>query len=143
MTRDDLKNYRYIHKWVTERLQYLTEYKTTIEKMTSTLSDMPMGGKQVQDSMAEKISILLDNINEMFDKVLEESKKQKEILNQLDQVEHKYREILDLVYIQGYNLVYVANELHYNYKWTCEMHGIALNKYDELDKNRTKTVENG
>ena len=60
MTREELKNYKYNQKWIKDRLEYIEEYKASIENITSVLSDMPKGSKEVQDSMAEKIAILLD-----------------------------------------------------------------------------------
>lgn len=41
MTRKDLKDYKYNQQWIQGRLDYIKEYKTSIENITSTLSDMP------------------------------------------------------------------------------------------------------
>lgn len=41
MSRDDLKKYKYSQKWINGRLEYIEEYKSKINKLTSTLSDMP------------------------------------------------------------------------------------------------------
>lgn len=41
MTRKELKEYRYNQKWIEGRREYLKEYKTTIENITSIISDMP------------------------------------------------------------------------------------------------------
>lgn len=77
---------------------------------------------------------MLDTINELLEKVNRENEKQKAILEQLDKVEQPYRLILEKVYIQGKTLVTVASEMDYDYKHMCYKHGIALNKFDELDK---------
>lgn len=82
--------------------------------------------------MAEKIAILNDNINELLDKITKESKKQKEILIQLDKVEQPYKLILEKVYIQGKSLVTVASELNYSYVDICRKHGTALKKFDQM-----------
>ena len=92
------------------------------------------GSRKVEDSMAEKVASLMDNINELFAKVLKENEKQKQILEQLDKVEQPYKLILEKVYIQGKSLVTVASEMDYDYKHICYKNGIALNKFDELDK---------
>ena len=73
-------------------------------------------------------------VNELVDDVLEEKKKQKEITDQLKLVEQPYRLILDKMYIQGKSLVVVASEMNYTYKYIINMHGIALNKFDEVCK---------
>lgn len=83
--------------------------------------------------MAENLSKLMDNINELLEMIEKESTKQKEILKQLDQVEQPYRLILEKVYIQGKTLVTVASEMNYNYEYMKRMNGIALNKFDKED----------
>ncbi len=87
--------------------------------------------------MAEKIAILLDNVNELLAKITKEQEKQKLILEQLDKVEQPYKLILEKMYIQGKSLVVVAGEMGYDYKYICKQHGIALNKFE----NTTKEVE--
>lgn len=137
MTREDLKDYKYNQEWIKGRLEYIEEYRTSITNITSVISDMPKGSRQVQDSIAEKIAELIDMVNELLDDVLEENKKQKEITDQLKLVEQPYRLILDKMYIQGKSLVVVASEMKYDYKYICKQHGIALNKFE----NTTKEVE--
>ena len=132
MTREDLKDYKYNQEWIKGRLEYIEEYRSTIEKITTTLSDMPVGSKEVEDSMAEKIAIFLDNIDDIMTVVLKESEKQKRILEQLNKVEQPYKLILEKVYIQGKSLVTVASELNYSYVHICREHGTALNKFDNV-----------
>jgi DNA-directed RNA polymerase specialized sigma subunit len=132
MTREDLKVYKNNQEWIKERFEYIEELRTNIEKITTVLSDMPKGSRKVQDSMAEKISQLQDSLGELMDRVVEADNRQKEILQQLDQVEQPYKLILDKVYIQGKNLVLVAGEMNYSYRDICRKHGIALNKFDNL-----------
>nr|DAQ49110.1 MAG TPA: Protein of unknown function (DUF1492) [Caudoviricetes sp.] len=83
--------------------------------------------------MAENLSKLMDNINELLEMIEKESTKQKEILRQLDQIEQPYRLILEKVYIQGKSLVTVASEMNYNYEYMKRMNGRALNKFDKED----------
>lgn len=89
------------------------------------------GSRKVQDSTAEKIAEMLDNIDELIDKVVEQDKKQKQILEQLDKVEQPYRLILEEVYINNKSLVEVASELKYSYVDICRKHGKALNRFDK------------
>ena len=134
MTRNDLKNYKHNQQWIKGRLEYIEEYRVNVEKITSTLTGMQGSNKQVNDSMAEKLAQLMDTINDVLKKTLEENKKQREILKQLDKVEQPYKLILEKVYIQGKTLVTVASEMGYDYKHMCYKNGIALNKFDKLDK---------
>lgn len=134
MTREDLKDYKNNQEWIKGRLEYIEEYKTTITNITAVLSDMPKGSRKVEDSMAEKLAELLDNVDELLKAILEGSKKQRKILEQLDKVEQPYRLILEKAYIQGKTLVTVASEMGYDYKYMCKMNGIALNKFDNTTK---------
>ena len=132
MNRDDLKKYKYNQKWIEGRLEYIEEYRSKITKITSTLSDMPKGNKEIQDSMAEKLAELIDSVNDILEKILEENQKQKKMLEQLEKVEHPYRLIVEKVYIQGKTLVTVASEMGYSYRDLCRKNGIALNKFDKI-----------
>ena len=133
MTREDLKDYKYNQEWIKGRLEYIEEYKTSITNITSVISDMPKGSKEVQDSMAEKIATLLDNINELLAKITKEQEKQTLILEQLDKVEQPYKTILELHYVQGFRLVEIACKLKYNYEYTKKANSIALKKFDNLN----------
>lgn len=132
MTREDLKDYKHNQMWIQDRLEYIEEYKTSITNITATLSDMPKGSRRVEDSIAEKIAILLDNINDILKKVVEQEEKQKEILNQLNKVEQPYRLVLEKYYIQGKKLVTVASEMNYNYEYTKKVNQIALKKFEQI-----------
>ena len=134
MTRQDLKDYKYNQEWIKGRLNYIEEYKTSVEKTTTILSDMPKGSRKVQDNIAEKITILLDSINKIFNKILEENEKQKKILEQLNKVEQPYKLILEKTYIQVKTLVTVASEMNYSYEYMKHMNKIALIKFDETLK---------
>lgn len=132
MTREDLKYYKHNQEWIKERLEYIERYKTTLTNITSVLSDMPHSSNEVQDKMAENIAIMLDNVNDLIEKVNANAKKQKLILEQLEKVEQPYRLILEKVYIQGKSLVTVASEMNYSYRDLCRKNGIALNKFEEV-----------
>ena len=132
MTRSDLIRYRYAQEWIRGRFEYLETLRTQIEKITTTLSDMPKGSRKVQDIKAEGIAKLIDSTNNVMQVVIEEDEKQKEILNQLSKLEEPYRVILDMKYILGKSLVDIASELGYSYVHICREHGIALNKFDEM-----------
>ena len=80
--------------------------------------------------MAEKVAKLIDTMNELLEKVVNE--KQKEILEQLDKVEQPYKLILEKVYIQGKSIVTVASEMDYSYRDLCRKNGIALNKFEKV-----------
>ena len=141
MTREDLKDYKYNQQWIKGRLEYIEEYKSSITNISAILSDMPKGSKKVQDSIAEKIVNLHESIDQLLENINQQNKKQAEILNQLDKVEQPYRLILEKIYIQGKSLVAVANEMNYSYEYIKHMNGIALLKFDEIEKTTRNLTE--
>lgn len=138
MNRQDLKQYKYTQEWIKDRTEYIEQYKSTIDNISSILSDMPKGSPTIQDKFAEKIVTLEDFINQLLDLVNKENEQQLKILIQLNEVEQPYRLILDKVYIQGKTLVTVASEMKYDYKYICSQHGIALDKFDEIENTINK-----
>src|SRR5574344_270689 len=133
MNREDLKNFKYAQDWIKGRVEYIEGYKSTINKLTSILSDMPKGSRQIQDNEAEKLAQLMDNVNELVNKIAEIDNKQKSILKQLDEVEQPYRNILDKIYIQNKSLTFASAEMGYDYKYFCKLHGTALDKFDNIN----------
>ena len=132
MNREELKNYKYNQIWIKDQMNYIEAQKETINRLNSTLSDMPKGSKKVNDTEAESISKLMDSFNEMTKIIIQEEEKQKKIVERINKIEFPYRNILFKVSIQGKSLVTVASELNYSYVHVCREHGIALNKFDEM-----------
>ena len=132
MNRKDLKDYKYNQEWIKGRLDYIEEYRSTINKLTTVLSDLPKGSRTIYDNEAEKIAKLQDTLDELYNYITEQQEKQKAILDQLNKLEQPYRTILELHYINGYNLVEVACKMKYNYEYTKKINSIALRKFDEI-----------
>ena len=132
MNRKDLKDYKYNQEWIKGRLEYIEEYRSTINKLTTVLSDLPKGSRTIYDNEAEKIAKLQDTLNELYNYIAEKQEKQKKILEQLNKLDQPYRTILELHYINGYNLVEVACKMKYNYEYTKKINSIALRKFDEI-----------
>ncbi len=132
MNREDLKNYRHNQEWIKGRIEYIEQYRTSINRLNSVLSDMPKGSRKAQDGEAEKLAILIDSVNDLLDKVNEVNERQTQILEQLDKVKQPYKNILDKYYIQGKSLVVIAAEMGYNYEHIKRLHGIALNIFDKI-----------
>lgn len=131
MNREDLKNYKYNQIWIKDQTEYIETQKETINRLSSILSDMPKGSRQVYDNEAEKLAKLMDQFNDLMDIVIEEKEKQKKIVEIVNKIEFPYKNILFKYYIQGKKLVTVASEMHYNYEYTKKISQIALIKFDE------------
>lgn len=134
-TKRELGAYLQDKKLLKEKEDDLEELITRATKITTELSDMPKGTPKLEDRMAELASQIVDMKNEKYGQIIKMYKTKKQIEDKIDLLEQPYRNILYFKYIKGKNLTEVANVIGYNYKWTCEMHGYALKKYKELDKN--------
>lgn len=134
-TKRELGAYLQDKKLLKEKEDDLEELITRATKITTELSNMPKGTPKLEDRMAELASQIVDMKNEKYGQIIKMYKTKKQIEDKIDLLEQPYRNILYFKYIKGKNLTEVANVIGYNYKWTCEMHGYALKKYKELDKN--------
>lgn len=141
MNRENLKNFKHNQEWIEGRFEYIEKYKASLTNITTILSDMPKGSRQVEDSMAEKIATLYDSIDDLLARINEQNKKQVEILNQLEKVKQPYRLILEKAYIQGKSLVTVASEMNYTYEYMRKMNALALLKFDEIEKMSQNVTE--
>ena len=136
LNRKDLKDFKSNQESIKTRFDLIREMKAQITSITHKYTDMPNGSRQVYDSMAEKIAELVEMEEEYLQQVVEYNKKQKDILRQLDKVKQPYRLILDMIYLQGKDLVTVASERKYNYKYICNLHGQALIEFENVEKYR-------
>ena len=128
----ELKDYINNKKWLEERLNDIEERRTTLEKITTTLSSEPKGTPKMQDKVAEILAGIIDDTDRFERYLLDLKEKQIHIENKIDKLEQPYKTILYSLYIRGKTLVTVASEMNYNYTWMCEMHGKALKKYSNI-----------
>ena len=129
MNRDDLKNYKYNKNWIKRQLENYEEQKTIVYNITQSLDGMPKA--------KNKPNYGLENLMDQYDKILnilgKDQEKQNEILLQIRKIEEPYRTILTDKYILGMSLEEISVEIGYAYENVCRMHGIALNKFDNLE----------
>lgn len=134
--KQELKDYIYNKKWIEGRLKDIEERRYILDKITTTLSDMPKGSPKVYDNQAESLVKIIDETKELESLLLELRKRQIEIENKIDKIEQPYRNILYFRYIRGYNLTEVSNEIEAEYDYTRKLHGTALIKYAKVgEKN--------
>lgn len=84
--------------------------------------------------MAEKLAKYIDDKEELFNEVLELKDKQKRILLQLKEMRQPYKNILYKKYIKGKSIVKIADEMNYNFKYTANLNGTALEEFEKLGK---------
>ena len=108
-----------------ERLRALTN------KIIGVLvADRVQGGTQ-PDSMrySDEIVMLKIDVEKL---VIKLAALKRQIRTQIEGMSNPtYRKLLEMLYINGMNLVEAAGILRYGYEWTCRLHGKALLEFAE------------
>lgn len=133
--KQELKDYIYNKKWIEERLTDIIERRSLLDKITTTLSDMPKGSPKAPDMKIEALASIMDDTDELEKYIKDLKQKQFKIESKIDKIEQPYKNILYFRYIRGYNLTEVSGEINTEYDYTRKLHGIALIKYAELGDN--------
>lgn len=137
-TKKELSAYLYNKELLKEKEQDLEELITKAEKVTTELSDMPKGTPIIQDKIGEYATKIVELKNSKYRQLIDMYKSKEEIENKIDMLEQPYRNILYYKYIKGMNLTEVANKIGNEYKYTCILHGEALNNYKKLNPHDKK-----
>ena len=135
-SKQELKDYIYNKRWIEERLEDIKERRSLLDKITTTLSDMPKGNPKTTDTNIENLVKIMDDTIEIEKYIKDLKEKQIKIENKIDKIEQPYKNILYFRYIKGYNLTEVSGEIEEEYDYTRKLHGIALIKYTKIgEKN--------
>ena len=140
MTREDLKDYKYLKLRIDKKLEKYEEDFTRATKMTSVITGMP----KAQNKPNYAVEDFIDASQEIIALFKEDLKKQADIERQLRAMnDERYHTALYLRYIEYATeknpLEHVATEMNYSYNEMCKINGEALNRFDELDKEHKKT----
>ena len=135
MTRDDLKQYKYLKQRINSKIEKYEEDFAKITKMSTLIDGMPKAKNKPNYSVED----FIDASNEIMVLYKEDVQKQKDIEEQLRLMNNeKYYTVLYLRYIvyatEKNPLEKVASIMNYSYNETCKINGKALNKFDELNK---------
>ena len=131
MTREDLKKYKGNKLWIDDQIELYKEMKQRAEDLQAVVLD---GMPKAQNKPNYAIENLIDKYDFILEILAKDQEKLNNIILQLKEVEEPYRTILTKYYVQGKTLVKVADEMNYNYEYVKRMNGIALNKFDELNR---------
>ena len=132
--KKELSEYKQNVKYIEEKQNDALELRTRLESTTKRLSDMPngKGANLDKDVLSENID-KLNSIVDECDKKLQELLIKKFIVeNKIDSLEQPYKTILYTIYIRAKKFRIVAEEMGYEYKYFCSLHGDALQKYSQL-----------
>lgn len=140
MTREDLKEYKYLKIRIDTKLEDYERTFARATKMTSVIDGMP----KAQNKPNYVVENLIDASMEIMELYNEDLKKQADIEKQLKAMnDERYHTALYLRYIvyatEKNPLEHVARTMNYSYNEMCKINGEALNKFDELDEVHKKT----
>ena len=140
MTREALKDYKYLKLRIDKKLEKYEEEFTRATKMTSTIDGMPKAHNKPNYVLED----FIDASNEIIKLFKEDLQKQADIEKQLKAMNNeRYYTALYLRYIEYATeknpLEHVALEMNYSYNEMCKINGDALNKFDEIDKEHKKS----
>ena len=99
--KKELKSYLNIEKAITQMQLWIDDKKANSNKLTSTLSAEPKGSPIYQDTMAEKLTDIIDLEADIQVKINEMRLEQKRILNKILRLDVKYQNILFCIYVAG------------------------------------------
>lgn len=133
MNRQDLKNYIYSKKWIEKQIENYKEQRILAEGLTQNMDGMP----KPKNKTSYKLEELMDKYNDIINILIKDQERQNEIILQLREVEQPYRNILQNKYVLGKSLEEISVEIGYSYDRTCKMHGTALDKFDNIEKNKS------
>lgn len=131
MTREDLKKYYNTQKFIEAEKELYEENRVRAEELKAVVIDGMPKAKNKPNYAIEK---LLDQFNEILERIAKQQEKQNKIMKQLEEMENStYRLILFYKYIKNKEYEEIATKLHYDYYEICRKHGYALNEFDKLD----------
>ncbi len=130
-SKKELREYIYNKKWLEERWNDIEERRSLLEKITTTLSDLPKGSPPVNDRIAEQLASILDMTDKYEEYLKDLNEKQIKIENRISKLDPSYRNILYFRYIRGLNWYDVADKVNYDYTYTKTLHKEALIKYSK------------
>lgn len=95
-----------------------------------------LSGTPRQLSLIEKAADMDREITDMIDQLID---LRHEIIKQIHGLsDDRFVRILFQRYVERKSLTQIANDMNYDYKWLCRLHGYALSEFDKMIKNTTK-----
>lgn len=131
MNREKLINYYETQKWIDDEIELYEEQRQKAEGIKAVVID---GMPKAHNKPNYAIENLIDKYNEILQHLYDLQEEQNKIVFYLEKMNNAtYRRILFLKYIRGYSLEEVAVKIKKDYKYTCNLHGYALNEFDNLE----------
>lgn len=120
-----LRQVRHIDRRVDEALERMERLNARLEAgRMSALTGMPRGGTADWTDMADRVLSLETKINDQVRELVRLKRAAMDAIALVD--DSRYREVLELYYIDGYTWEQVAERMGYDVRWVYRLHGRAL-----------------
>lgn len=133
--KEFLNKIRKIDLLIDEKLQDVQVLRDRLTNITANIQSERVQTSMSGDKFADTISKIIDlehEINADIDVLVEYKKSARELIEKLD--DDILKVILYKRYFSGKTFEQIAVEINYSWRWTCKLHGRALqklNKYKE------------
>ena len=132
--KKELREYLYNLRYIEAREEDTIEIRTKIESTTKRLGFTSNGkGANLDKDLLSTSIDRVDKIAKDCELKLQELLIKKYIVeNKIEQLEQPYKSILYIRYIRGRKIADVADEIGLDYKYSCKLHGRALEEYSKI-----------
>lgn len=134
MDRKKLENYRWTKIKIEDRLKELEEKKANVNKLVASYGGEKVSSSRLnEDGIAERLVEILDNTKEIENILSLWNLELTEIEKAIYSIEKPvYQVILYKKYVLNKSIEDIADEIGYEYKYVCRLHGLALNAFDKI-----------
>ncbi|MDL2324048.1 DUF1492 domain-containing protein [Ruminococcaceae bacterium OttesenSCG-928-A16] len=136
-TKEYLRQARSLKVIIDGKTERIAQLREIAAGTTSTVSDMPKGGGE-QDKLGAIVATIADFAAEIAADTIPLVTIQRDIQRTINKIPNqKYRDVLELYYLNGWRWDKVAEQMHYSPQHIYRLHGIALSAFEKMRVNES------